>query len=221
MTRVTIGKSIPSRCSTSVQCRLGQSVIRVIFRSRIGQFASSRALERGARAAIRRRARLQRRHVGHGAVMSAVRLLGNRTAAEVKIGVTRIAARPAAGLRGERADLFSGGQARAGEGGYLGARRRRLDAERGGRPSLGAAVDPGGDGDRDRGGLLDLGNRHCPSGQEASQDDDSAWDAAITVAPASDASWADAEQPSNACDAERAERAEFGCGRVNDHDDVI
>jgi hypothetical protein len=128
----------------------------------------------------------QRRHVGHGAVMVAVGTLGNRTAAEVKIRVPRIAARPAADLWGERADLVGGGQAWVGEGGYLGARqgglfRRRLAEEGSGRPMFGAAVCPGGDRD---GGLLDLGNRYRPRGQEAEHNADSAWDAAVAVLPA-------------------------------------
>src|SRR5262245_7106667 len=126
-----------------------------------------------------------RRHVGHGAVMFAVGPLGNRTATEVKIRVPRIAARPAANLWGERADLFGGGQAWVGEGGCLGARqgelfRRRLAEEGSGRPRFGAAVCP--DGDRD-GSLLDLGNRHRPGGQEAEHNTDAAWDAAIATLP--------------------------------------
>ena len=171
----------------------------------------------------------QRRHVGHGAVMFAVGPLGNGTAAEVKIRMPRIAARPAASLWGERADLFGGSQAWVGEGGGLGARqgglfRRRLDEEGSGRPRFGAAVCPGGDRD---GGLLDLGNRHRPRGQEAEHNADSAWDAAIAVLPTSDAPRADAEQLGDAvlCDAERAEcLAEFGrghcrvaCFRVKGH----
>jgi hypothetical protein len=139
-------------------------------------------------------------------MLFAIRPLANWTAAEAKRGVTGIAAWPTAGHWIERVDFLGGGQARAGEGG-----RCRLDQERGGRPGLGAD-----------GGLLDLGNRHRLRGQEAGQDDDSVWDAAIAIAPASDASWADAEQPSNACDPECAECcAEFSRGRVNDHDDVI
>jgi len=76
----------------------------------------------------------QRCHVGHGAVMFAVGPLGNGTAAEVKIRMSRIAARPAANLWGERADLFGGSQASVGEGGCLGASqgglfRRRIAEE--------------------------------------------------------------------------------------------
>jgi hypothetical protein len=155
-----------------------------------------------------------RRHVGHRAVVFAVRPPGNRTAAEAKTWETRIAARPAAGLWGERADLCGGGQAWVGEGGCLGARRRGLNEEGGGRPGLGVAVCPGGDRD---GGLLDLGNRHRLRGQEAKHNGDSAWDAAIAVLPAPDAPRADAEQLGDAvlCDAERAEcRAEFGRVRL-------
>jgi hypothetical protein len=168
----------------------------------------------------------RQRHVGHGAVMFAVGPLGNRTAAEVKIGVTRIAAWPAAGLWGKRADLCGGGQAWAGELGVRqgGLFRRRLDAEGGGRAALGAAVCAGGDRD---GGLLDLGNRYRPRGQQAEHNADPAGDAAIADLPASDASRADAEQLGDAVlgDAERTEgRTEFSCGhwrvaclRVNGH----
>ena len=158
----------------------------------------------------------RRRHVGHGAVMFAVGPLGNRTAAEVKIRVPRIAARPAANLWGERADLFGGGQAWVGESDCLGGRRgrlfrRRRDEEGSGRLKFGAAVCPGGD--RDDG--LDLVNRHRAASQEADHKADAAGDAAIAVLPASDAPRADAEQPGNAllCDAERSDRrAEFGLG---------
>ena len=48
----------------------------------------------------------QRRRVGHGAVVFAVGPPGNRTAAEAKIRVPRIAARPAADPWGERARPF-------------------------------------------------------------------------------------------------------------------
>jgi hypothetical protein len=230
MTRVTIGKSVPLRCSFSAGWAKASLVsFLALGLANTSLPESCATLERGARAAIRRRARLQRRHVRHGAVMFAVGPLGNRTAAEVKIGVTRIAAWPATGLWGECANLFGGGQAWAGEGGCFDARRGglfrcRLDEEGGGRPRLGAAVCPGGDRD---GGLLDLGNRHRPRGQEAEHNADPAWDAAVAVLPTSDAPRADAEQLGDAllCDAERAEgRAEFGCGhwrvtclRVNGH----
>jgi hypothetical protein len=165
---------------------------------------------RGARAAIRRRARLQRRYVGLSVVPFAVGPLRNRIAAEAKSRVTRIAARPAAGVRGERVDFLGGGQAWVGGGGCLGARRCRLDQEGGGRPRFGAAIRPAGDKD---GGLLDLANRHRARAQEADQDGDSAWDATAPVLPAADAARADAEQLSGAVlgDAERAKgRAEFG-----------
>jgi hypothetical protein len=158
----------------------------------------------------------QRRHVSHGAVMFAVGPLGNRTSAEVKIREPRIAARPAANLWGERADLFGGSQAWVGESGCLGARgglfRRRLDEEGSGRPRFGAAVCPGGNRD---GGLFDLGDRHRSRGQKTEHNADSAWDAAIAVLPTSDALRADTEQPGDAvlCDAERAEcLADFGPG---------
>src|SRR5262245_1700376 len=77
-----------------------------------------------------------RRHVGHGAVMFAVGLLGNWITAEVKIRVPRIAVRPAAGSWGERAYFFGGGQAR--DGGercaHRGFQRRgfRVDCRHGG-----------------------------------------------------------------------------------------
>jgi hypothetical protein len=72
------------------------------------------------------------RHVGHGAVMFAVRPRGNRIAAEVKIRAPRVAIWPAAGVWGERENLFSGGGGRR--------RRRRL-----GRLRFGAAVCSSGD----------------------------------------------------------------------------
>ena len=157
----------------------------------------------------------QRRRVGHGAVLFAVGLPGNRAAAETKIRVPRIAVRPAAVTRSEPDDFFRCGQTWIGEGGCRGGRRGRLFRRwRGGegRPRFGAAVCP--DGDRD-GGLLDLGNRHRPRGQEAEHNADAAGDAAIAVLPAPDAPRADAEQLGDAvlCDAERAKcRAEFGRG---------
>ena len=125
--------------------------------------------------------------------------------------------RPAAVLGSERDDLFGGAQARVGEGGCLGRRRGgplrgRRDGERSGRLPFGAAVGPGGDSD---GGLLDLGNRHRPCGQQAQHDANPAGDAALAALPAPDASRADAEQLGDAVlrEAERAEcRAEFGPG---------
>ena len=89
---------------------------------------------RGSRRAMP--AASQRRHVGHGAVMFAVGPLGNRTAAEVKIRVPRIAARPAANLWGERADLFGGSQAWVGVGGCLA--RAKADCSGTGSPRRGA-----------------------------------------------------------------------------------
>jgi hypothetical protein len=82
-----------------------------------------------------------------------------------------------------------------------------------------AAIGPGGSRDC---GLLELGDRHHPRGEEVEQDSHSARDAAIAIAPASDTSWADAKQLSDACDTERAEcRAKFGRGRMKGHADVI
>src|SRR5262249_21356590 len=104
--------------------------------------------------------------------MFAVGLLGNQAAAEVKIRLPRIAARPAADFWGERADLFGGGQAWR-QGGLF---WRRLDAERSRWPRFGAAVCPGGDRDGD---LLDLRNRHRSCSQKTKHDADSTWDTAI------------------------------------------
>jgi len=130
----------------------------------------------------------------YGAVMFAIGLGNNRTAAEVKIRVPRIAVRPAASLWSERKDLFSGGGTvrRFNE---EGSRRRRFEA----------AVCPGGD---KGGGLLDFGNRHRLCGQEAEHNANAAWDTAIAVLPTSDTSRTDAEQPSNPVlrDAECAKR---------------
>jgi hypothetical protein len=162
-------------------------------------------------------AREPRWRVGYGAVCFAVGSLGNRTAAEVKIRVPRIAARPAENLWSERADLFGGGSW-IGEGGCLGARqgglfRRRRDEVGSGRPGFSAAVCAHGDRD---GSLLDLGNRHRPRSQKAEHNVDSAGDAAIAVLPTSDASRVDAEQFGDTvlCDVEHVERrAEFGRGR--------
>ena len=87
----------------------------------------------------------QRRRVGHGAVVFAVGPPGNRIAAEAKIRARRIAARPAAGPRGECHDLLDSGEIWVGEGGCLGGRRgrlfrRRRDEEGSGRLKFGAAV---------------------------------------------------------------------------------
>src|SRR5262245_4784952 len=75
----------------------------------------------------------QRHHTGHGTVLLAVRLpLGRRAGAKMKIRMSWIAKRPAAGFRGKRIDLFGGGgdgQVWVGKG-----FRRRLDEERSRRP---------------------------------------------------------------------------------------
>jgi hypothetical protein len=174
----------------------------------------------GGRLESERRARLWRRHVSHSTMLFAIRPLANWTAAEVKRGMTGIAARPAAGFWAERADLFGGGPW-AGEGGYLGARRCRLDAERSGRPGLGTAVRSGGG---TGGSLLELSYRHHPCGEETKQNGDPVRDAARPVLPAPDAAPAGVEQLADAAwrDVKRVEcPREFGRGRVNDHDDVI
>src|SRR5262245_42617248 len=62
-------------------------------------------------------ARGRRRATPHGAVLFAAGPPGNQIATEAKIRVPRIAARPAASLRGERADLFGGSRAWVDEGG--------------------------------------------------------------------------------------------------------
>jgi hypothetical protein len=146
--------------------------------------------------------------------MVAVGLLDNWITAEVKIQVPGVAARPAAGVGGERADLFRGGQARIDEGGCLGARqgqlfRRRLARKESGRLKSGAAVCPGG--------LLDLGGRNRPGSQEAKDDSDAVWNPAITRSPATDVPQSDAEQLGDVLlrDAERAKHlAEFNRSRV-------
>jgi len=51
-----------------------------------------------------------RRHVGLGAVVFAVRRLGNWATAEAEVGVPRIAVRPAADGWGKRDDLLGGGE---------------------------------------------------------------------------------------------------------------
>jgi len=50
------------------------------------------------------------RHVGQGVVLFTVGLSGNWTAAKMKIRVSRIAVRPAAGGWGKRDDLLGGGE---------------------------------------------------------------------------------------------------------------
>jgi hypothetical protein len=146
--------------------------------------------------------------------MFAVRLLGNRTAAEVKIGMTGIATWPTASFRGQLTNLLGGGRAWVGEGGALGGRqgglfRRRLDAER---SAAAIRLGRGRNGD-----LLNLSDRHHPRGQETEHDGDSEWNAAVASLPTSHASGADAKQLGDAvlCDAERGERrAEFGRVRL-------
>jgi hypothetical protein len=147
-------------------------------------------------------------------VLVAIGSPGNWTAAESKIRVIGMAIRPAAGPFGERADLFGRGQAdtrrcglrrsffvsgpdrKVGWGGCLGAChggrfRRWFRKERSGGLRVGAAVCPGR---RRGGGLLDLGQRHRPRGQEAEHNVDPAGDAAIAALPTSHASRANAEQ---------------------------
>src|SRR5262249_51186379 len=99
-----------------------------------------------------------RLHVGRDAMLIAVGRRGRGTAAKIKIRVSRIVVWPAAGVRGERDDLFGGGQAWVGEG-------RRWAGS--GRLRPGVAIRPGGG--KDGGGLLDLADRNCPGGQEVDQ----------------------------------------------------
>jgi len=160
-----------------------------------------------------------RRQVGHGAVVFTVGPSGNHAAAKMKIGMPKIAARPAA-TRGERDDLFDdgGGRAWANEGGCLGAPprrgglfRRRRGGRRSGRYRFGAAVGPGRDGDGD---FFDLGDCHRPCGQQAKHDADAAGGAAGAAFPAPDGPWTDAEPPGDAAlrEAEHVERREAGRG---------
>ena len=64
-----------------------------------------------------------RRQVGRGAVAWAVRRLESWITTKMEITVARVAARPMAGPRGKRAELFGGRLAWVGEGGCLGARQ--------------------------------------------------------------------------------------------------
>jgi len=156
-----------------------------------------------------------RRHVGRDAVLIAVGRHGRGTAAIIKIRVPGIVVWPAAGVRGERDDLFGGGQAWVGEGRRQ--RRlfwRRLDGAGSGRLRLGVAIRPGGG--RDGGGLFHLVDRNHPSGQEVDQNGDAARQAAIAVSPMPDSPRVDGKELREAAlrDVERAERrAEFG--RIN------
>ena len=150
-------------------------------------------------------------------MMRAVRRFDSWSTTEAEITVPGIAERPVASFRGERAELFGSCQARASEGGYLDARarrggllRHRHGARGSGRLFFGALVGP--DGARD-GSLLDLGNRDRSGGQQAKNNADPTWDAAVAVLPTSDAPRADTEPPGDAAlrEAKRAERrAEFG-----------
>src|SRR5262249_13042047 len=147
-------------------------------------------------------------------MVCAVRLRSRRAAAEVKTNVLRIADRPVAAFRVKRDDR-GGGRAQAGEGGHLGARGGgllwlRLDGRE--RLRRGAATyRGGGDGG---GGLLDLGSRYRPLGQQAQHKSGAARGGATVIPPASHAPLADVEPPSDVREARRAERrAELGRGR--------
>jgi len=150
-------------------------------------------------------------HMGHGAVLLAIRPLNRRAGAKIKIWTPRIAARPAAGSRSEPIDFCgSGGDGRARVGGGF---RCRLDGARSRRLGFAAAVCPGGNRG---GGFFNLGNRYRPHIQQAEQNADAVRDVAIAASPASNASRGDAEQPSDAalCDVKRVEYlAELDRGR--------
>ena len=156
---------------------------------------------------------------GHITVMAAVGLLDNWFSAKMKIRAPRVATWPAAGVGGERADLFRGGQARIDEGGCLGACQDRLFrcriTEKGGeRLKSGATVHPARNRDSS---LLDLGDRNRPSGQETKHNSDSTGDGTIAVSPAPDASWLHAKELSDTLllKAERAKRrTEFDRSRA-------
>jgi len=123
-------------------------------------------------------------------VRCTIRPLSNRTTAELKTWLPRVAKRPAAGVRPELPDLF-------GDAGGCGLRR---DAER-----SGTAICPGG-------GLLELVDCHPSRGQQADQDVDPARDTTIAIAPAPHTPRANAEQLGDTAlgDVKRVEcRAEF------------
>jgi len=167
-----------------------------------------------------------RRQVGQGAVVFTVRLRDNRSAAaEVKIGIPRVAVWPAADPWGERENFFGGSQ----DGGERCARRRfrrhrfRINCRRGD-TGLGFGIGDRGLGVRRSasvrlgrsGSLLDVPDRDFLGSQEAEHNADAAGDAAIAMLPASDAPRTDTEQLGGAMlrEAERAERrAQFGRGR--------
>ena len=127
--------------------------------------------------------------------MFAVRFfVDRRVAAKTKIGMSRVAARPAAGPWSECEDFF--GESR----GRIGAGRRRISRRL-------TAVGRSGEGD-----LFDLGDRDRSRGQETKHDVNAARNAAIAVLPPSDAPRADAEQlgDSMLCEAERVKLSYFG-----------
>src|SRR5262245_48962714 len=150
------------------------------------------------------------RHVGHNVMTRTVNPCGRRAAAKVKIRMSRIAMRPAAGRWFERPNFCGSCQARIGEGLFrcrcrLKFRCRcRLDEERSWRLGFAAAVCPSGRG----GDLVDLVGRDCLSGQQAKYDGNGSWDTTITMLPASHAPGTDVEPPGNTVlrDAECVER---------------
>jgi hypothetical protein len=143
-------------------------------------------------------------------VIVAVRLLDNWITAEVKIRVPRVAARPAAGVGGERADLFRGGQDRIDEGGCL---RRRL-TKKSRRLKSGAAVHPS----RNRNGdLLDLLDGNHPSSEKAKHNTNPMWHSPSPGFPTPDLSRPHTEQLGDALlrEAKHTERlAEFDRSRA-------
>jgi hypothetical protein len=134
-----------------------------------------------------------RRQVGQTAMTRAVGWCDNWIVAKSEIAVLRGAKRPAAARWLKRED---------GEGGCRGGLlRRRLD-EKGSR--RGAATYRG---DRDGGGgLLDLGSRYHPLGQQAQHKSSAARDAATAIPPASRTPLVDGKPPGDVREAKRVER---------------
>jgi len=133
--------------------------------------------------------------VGRDAVLIAVGRRGRRAATEAKIGVPRIANRPAASYRQGCLCLC--------------LYRRRLDEKRSGRFRRGAAVRLGGD----RGGdLLNLVNRDRLHDQEPEHNGDGVGDVAVAGFPSPDVPRGDGEKLRKAA-LRDVECAEFGRSR--------
>jgi len=159
--------------------------------------------------------------VGRDAVLIAVGRRGRRAATEAKIGVPRIANRPAASSWDER-DNRQGCLCLCL---CLCLCRCRLDGVGSEWLRFGTAIRPGGGGGDGGGGggLFDLGDRNRPSGQEAGQNGDAVRQVAIAVLPMTYGPRADAEELREAA-LRDVERAEFGRSRRWGHiaaDDAI